>query len=420
MLTRTPAWLLLSSFTLGACAGGEKAPPPAEAAATLQAEVAGGEFVYVSNEDSRNLTVIDATTDSVVATIEVGTRPRGVRVSPDGRTVYVALSGSPKCPPTMPDAECAKLRSDRTKDGVAVVDVATRTTVKTLPAGLDPETFDVSHDGTRLFVSNEDADSATIVDIASGKAVANVKVGKEPEGVTLSPDGKSVWVTGETDHDITGIDLATGKAFADIDVLGKRPRSIGFLPDGTRAYVTNEVSGTVSVIDIAARKTLKQITMPEGSRPMSLVVTPDGKRIYVSNGRGKTVSILDPATDAIVASAEVGMRPWGIGLTSDGKKLYTANGPGNDVSVIDAGTLKVLKTIPAGSIPWGIAIGQAERRRPPEVEFGRPAWPDHAPIAPAIGLLSGEPGQRQAIHASSPHARPDRARKSVPMTMTSM
>ena len=158
---------------------------------------ATGEYVYVSNEDSRNITVIDAATDSVVSTIEVGTRPRGVKVSPDGRTVYVALSGSPKCPPTMPDEECEKLKTDPSKDGVAVVDVATRKTVKTLPAGKDPETFDVSPDGTRLYVSNEDADSASIVDLQSGKVIANVKTGREPEGVTLSPDGKTVWVTGK-------------------------------------------------------------------------------------------------------------------------------------------------------------------------------------------------------------------------------
>ncbi len=350
--------LLLAALALAGCGrANQKATPDGDAGATLSVPGGSGELVYASNEDSRNLTVIDASTDSVVATIEVGTRPRGVRVSPDGKTVYVALSGSPKCPPTMPDSECEKLRSDRTKDGVAVVDVATRTTLKTLPAGLDPETFDVSRDGTRLFVSNEDADSATIVDVASGKAIANIKVGKEPEAVTVAPDGRTVWVSGETDHNITGIDLATGKAIADIDILGKRPRGIGFLPSGDRAYVTNEVSGTVSVVDIPAKRTLKQITMPEGSRPMGILVTPDGKRIYITNGRGKTVSIIDPATDQILMTAEVGARPWGIGMTADGKKLYTANGPGNDVSVIDAATLKVLKTVPVGSVPWGIAIG---------------------------------------------------------------
>ena len=121
---------LVTALLLGACA---KRDQPA----SMQSQPSG-ELVYVTNEDSRDLTVIDATTDSVIATIFVGTRPRGVKVSPDGRTVYVALSGSPKCPPTMPDGECEKLKSDPALDGVAVVDVATRKTIKTLPAGLDP------------------------------------------------------------------------------------------------------------------------------------------------------------------------------------------------------------------------------------------------------------------------------------------
>ncbi len=62
------------------------------------------------------------TTTRSIGTIPVGTRPRGVKVSQDGKFVFVALSGSPKCPPSMPDAECEKLGSDKTKDGVAVVD----------------------------------------------------------------------------------------------------------------------------------------------------------------------------------------------------------------------------------------------------------------------------------------------------------
>ena len=162
-----------------------------------------GELAYVTNEGSGELTILDVSTDSVVGTITVGTRPRGIRLSEDGRTVYVALSGSPRCPPTMPDEECEKLKADKTKDGIGVIDVATRKVTKVLPGGSDPEAFDISKDGTRLFVSNEDADSATIVDIASGKILRTVPVGREPEGVELHPSGESVWVTGETDHDVT-------------------------------------------------------------------------------------------------------------------------------------------------------------------------------------------------------------------------
>ena len=99
----------------------------------------------------------------------------------------------------MPDEECEKLKADKSKDGIAVVDAASRKVSRVLPGGSDPETFDISQDGATLFVSNEDAGTASIVDIASGKIRSTVTVGKEPEGVRVHPDGKTVWVTGETD-----------------------------------------------------------------------------------------------------------------------------------------------------------------------------------------------------------------------------
>ncbi len=94
-----------------ACGGPESTSPPE----------LGSEFAYVTNEDSHDLSIIATATNEVVATIPVGTRPRGVRVSRTGRTVYVALSGSPKCPPSMPDEECARQVVDKTKDGIAVI-----------------------------------------------------------------------------------------------------------------------------------------------------------------------------------------------------------------------------------------------------------------------------------------------------------
>jgi PQQ-dependent catabolism-associated beta-propeller protein len=324
------------------------------------ASAAPAALAYVTNEDSRDLSVIDTRTDSIVATIPVGTRPRGVRVSRDGKTVFVALSGSPKCPPTMPDEECEKMKADKTKDGIAVVDVAQRRTTRVLPGGSDPEAFDISEDGSTLFVSNEDANTASIVDIASGKVRSTVAVGKEPEGVRIQPDGAAVWVTGETDHNLTLLDTKTGKVITQIPV-GKRPRDLAFSPDGSRAYVTSEIDGTLWVLNLPARKVLKVIQLPKDSKPMGVVVSPDGRRVYVANGRGGTVSVIDATSNALLSSVAVGQRPWGIALTPDGKKLYTANGPSNDVTVIDADRMQVIKKVPAGKIPWGVAIGPALR-----------------------------------------------------------
>ena len=332
----------------------------AESSVGTAAAAGSAELAYVTNEDSQNLSVIDTRSDSVIATIPVGTRPRGVRVSQDGRTVFVALSGSPKCPPTMPDEECEKLKADKSKDGIAMVDVIQRKVSRVLPGGSDPEAFDISRDGTTLFVSNEDADSASIVDIASGKIRSTVAVGKEPEGVRLHPDGSTVWVTGETDHNLTLLDTKTGKVITKIKV-GKRPRDLAFNSNGTRAYATSEIDGTVWVIELPSRKVSKVFQLPKDSKPMGIVVSPDDRRVYVANGRGGTVSVIDAATNTVTATIPVGQRPWGIALTSDGSKLYTANGPSNDVSVLDTGKLRVIKKIPVGKIPWGVATGPSPR-----------------------------------------------------------
>jgi len=54
-----------------------------------------GYLVFVSNERSGDVIVIDGGTDAVVASIPVGKRPRGIHATPDGQRVFVTLSGSP-------------------------------------------------------------------------------------------------------------------------------------------------------------------------------------------------------------------------------------------------------------------------------------------------------------------------------------
>src|SRR4051794_35675075 len=93
--------------------------------------------VYVTNEASGTLSVIDPTSQSVVATVTLGKRPRGIRISPDRRFVYVALSGSPIAGPGV--ARETLPPPDRQADGIGEVDTATNRLVRVIHAGLDPE-----------------------------------------------------------------------------------------------------------------------------------------------------------------------------------------------------------------------------------------------------------------------------------------
>lgn len=325
-----------------------KAPTP-----PTPAPKKGAYSIYVTNENGGDVSVIDSDSLAVVATIPVGKRPRGIHLGPDGRTFFVALSGSPPAPPGVDESTLPP--PDKSADGIGVVDVAQGKVVRVIKSGSDPEEFDLSRDGKLLFVSNEDDGKVSITDIAEGKLTGEVKVGDEPEGVTTSPDGKFVYVTSEDSGTVTVVDPAANKAIKTLKV-GRRPRSVAFLPDGSRAYVTSENDGVVTLVDSVKHQTIRPIRLGEAGKvkPMKAIVSKDGATLYVSSGRGKNVYIVDTKTNEITGTIEVGKRPWGIALSPDGKTLFVADGPSNEVVVVDLAARAVVRKIPVGQGPWGL------------------------------------------------------------------
>jgi YVTN family beta-propeller protein len=317
-----------------------------------------GPRVYVTNEVSGDLTVIDSVTRKVIATVPLGKRPRGIHASPDQKTLYVALSGSPIAGPDVDESTLPP--ADKSEDGIGVFDVAQNKLLRIIQGGSDPENFDLSKDGKQLFISNEDISAVSIVDIASGKVLKTVKVGGQPEGVKTSPDGKSVFITSEEDGTLAVLDCAKGDIVSTFKV-GHRPRSVAFMPDGEHAYVNAENDGSVVLVDVIRSKMLKTIALgkPGVIKPMAVLLSPDATRLYVSTGRGHQVFTVSTATNTVVGSVTVGQRPWGIALSPDGRTLYSANGPSNDMSVVDLATNTVSGSIRVGSGPWGVvALGR--------------------------------------------------------------
>jgi YVTN family beta-propeller protein len=134
--------------------------------------------VYVTNESSGDLSVIDPGSHKVVATVPLGKRPRGIRDNNDGSEIYVALSGSPSAPPGVDESTLPP--PDRTADGIGVVDVQQLKKTRILHSGIDPENFDISKDGKFLYVSNEDGAALSVVNIATGDVDKSIKGGEEP------------------------------------------------------------------------------------------------------------------------------------------------------------------------------------------------------------------------------------------------
>jgi YVTN family beta-propeller protein len=105
--------------------------------------VANDQFVYVSNGNNDNISVIDAKQNKVVESIELklderlgglkGVIPFGLTISPDQKRLYVAEAGI---------------------NAVAVIDLDSKKVLGHIPTGWFPSKLKVTPDGKQLIVSN--------------------------------------------------------------------------------------------------------------------------------------------------------------------------------------------------------------------------------------------------------------------------
>ncbi len=327
-----PTTALAALLLLGA------APPPAR--------------IFVSDETGNRVIVVED--GKVAATIAAGARPRGIRLSPDGTRLYVAVSGSPIAGPGVDESKLPP--PNHAADGIAEIDVASRRVLRVLPVGSDPETFALDTAGATLFVSNEDASQLTRIDLAGHAAPRRASVGDQPEGVAVARDGRSVFVACEGADMVYRLDAATLARRGTVALAG-RPRGLLASRLADRVYVSVEFAGKVAVLDARTGRLLRTIDLAHGDdriRPMGMAEAADGT-LFVATGRAGAVVAVDPVAGTVVRRyAGVGARLWGIALAAGEATIVTADGPSGEISLVDRATGEVSR-IKVGQGPWGVA-----------------------------------------------------------------
>ena len=305
--------------------------------------------IYVSNERSDNVSVIDAATRQMVATIPVGKRPRGIHVSPDGKTVYVAVSGTPPEPPPKLDANGNPIfqkghddddddkNSDKSADGIAVIDVAQRKLVGKLRFyGFGPRNNSPSARTASGFLSPTRmlAPPACSTSPAARWKKSSPSI-RSRKASASGPMAKSFTSLAKPTGKFSPSMLPPSKS-SPISTCGRTIAAVRLIFCRTvraRLFPRNR-AGQIHVIDTASYQPLETVLLAKGSRPMCVKVSPDGKKVYLrrTKGRAGTVCVLDADSHKVLNAIKAGTRPWGIIISPDGKFLYSANGPSNDIS----------------------------------------------------------------------------------------
>lgn len=313
-------------------------------------------LLIVSAELGGEIVVVDAAKAQVTARIKVGPRPRGLKLTRDGRRALVALAGSAKVPPRPGAGLASKLLASDA--GLAVVDIAARKLTKQVVTAPAPFAVDLLPDGRTAYLSNSETNEVLVIDITSGSVKKKIAIGTEPQAVAIRPDGKVVYTVTHGANELSAIDVKTMSLLGRVDA-GMRPQAVVFAPRANLAFVMGEAVPSVTIIDTKRNLSKENFVLKAPAKAVlqSAVFSPDGKILYVTTGPGRSVLIVDPAKKAAVGAIEgVGWFPRGIAISPDGKKLYTANGPSDDVSIIDLASKKVEATVAVPGGPWGIVV----------------------------------------------------------------
>ncbi len=297
-------------------------------------------LIFVSNEKSDSISVIDPKSLEVVKIIKTSRRPRDMEFNRTHTLLFVAAGDD---------------------DVIDVINIEKLEVVDSIPTGPSPEVFFFSPDERLIYVSNEEDSSLSVIDAAEKIVIEEIPTGAEPEGVILSEDGKIAYVTSEVSDMVHVIDTE-GLFVVENIIVGTRPRRLALTPDGKELWVSTELSGEVYIID---RKTL-QVTdvvrfLPPGFRradvtPVEVEISQDGRTGYVTLGRANHIAYVNTATREVEDYVLVGKRAWGLAYNADESRLYVTNGLSDDITVIDNRKRKAIKSIAVGRVPHTVII----------------------------------------------------------------
>lgn len=313
---------------------------------------------YVTNQKG-NITVIDLETLEVVGEIDVeGKGPRGIGITPDGKTIVVANVDGGDISLIDRESGAVKKHIEIGENPEFVRVIGNTAYVSFEPASLGgPPPKPGSEEAMELQEQREEDEEEpakiAIVNIEMGIVEKEITGGMETEGIELSPDQSKLVITNEADENITVHDIATGDLVKTVDTkpFGYRPRGIKVSPDGNTYVGSIEYGNSIVVMD-SNFDVIRDVET--GEVPYGMSFSRDGSKLYVALAKGEVIQVFDTSTWEELGRGETGKRCWHFTFTPDDSKILVACGRSDEVVVLNAADLSVVKRLTGFAMPWGI------------------------------------------------------------------
>lgn len=252
--------------------------------AVAVSDTGGRAYVNTVSAAYDSILAFDMDDNRVVAAHPVAHSVTDLAVSPDGRNVYASRTAA-----TGADVAILDIKTG-TEDAIGIAAVA----------GTTAACVRVSRDGRRLYVAANGPFAAELVmiDTHTNRVANTIEIGSPIRDIALSADGATAYVAScgpEFDAVLDVIDARTDTVANTYKIgeIAGRVTQLALSRDGRRAYLVG--GSSVTVWSTSTHDVIGSIVT--GAEPSCVTESPDGNRVYVADYAGAiTVLTIAPTT----------------------------------------------------------------------------------------------------------------------------
>ncbi|MFP3257695.1 MAG: YncE family protein, partial [Candidatus Nanopusillus acidilobi] len=282
-------------------------------------------YIYVTNEYSNNITVINGATNSIITNIALpsGSGPIGIAYNPQNGYLYVADDNNPR---------------------LIVINPSTNSiNTVALPSGFYSNYVLYDPDNGYLYISGSNL-GGIIVFNPSTNQTTTISVGNpyaNPLGMVYDSDNKYLYVGDDANGNIYVINTQNNTLVKTFNINGASDFAV-YDPYNKYVYVSNPLNNIVYVINttsntFAGKNITSGLNIPEG-----LVINPINQYLYIANW--DNITVINPSTNTQVISISTILGGNGYYLLYDpaNKYIYETERFGSTTVFSD---VEVIKTV---------------------------------------------------------------------------
>ena len=262
-----------------------------------------GEVLAVGNIGEGTVSLVSLREEREIARVGGLHEPHNMTFDPTGRRLYVGnLGASFVSVIDVPQARVAGEIAIGPDRALASRDAGEDTYQGIINVTATP-------DGSLGFAAYGEGDGMAVIDLESGRTLKTLSLGDTPWRAFTTTDGRYMIVPNNGDETVSIVSTETLAEVARLpgaaDMTGVNTGWFDSL-----AFVISRGDDKVLVIDLDTMTPAGEIALP--GTPETGVVTADGAKLYVALSDAGTVAVIDVRAKAVVATIEgVGAEPWG-------------------------------------------------------------------------------------------------------------